>query len=462
MRQMLFAVLITVAAVWALEWQPEVRLTENNYSDYSFWSTQRRVAVDPQGRVHCVWYVMNSALGTYRFQVYYKRFYPGQGWTQDTMISFDLYNRNLNCKYPSLAIDSSGVVYAVWAAGGTDDADEYIYIKSCVPGGSGNDGWEESSRLISVSAPAVEKGCPTVASGPDGNIQVTWLEGVNIVHRERRDTVWLEPRVVEGGTNYKAYPAVAVGPDNRVHLVWYGREGVSGYYDVFYKVRTDTVWGATENVSQANRHQMYPSIAVNPVTGNPHILWQSYGTDNHRRIVHRFRTGAGWQLADTVSGTGDTLNQEPGQIVFTRNGMGYALWTGKSESSLVVVQVRCAERAVNGVWGHAYDVTRATNTRERPAVAAGNGGAPDDIVAIWTDYRDGNAEMYFASASPAQFIQEGVRFEPKTVPATLVSRNWSGFKGQLFDPLGRKVGQLKPGLYFLKNGADCYRLVVVK
>ena len=97
------ALALALAAGTATAWDPDVRLTNNAYSDFSYWSCQRRVAVDAAGRIHVVWYVMNSGLGTYKFQVYYKRFNPGTGWTQDTMLSADLYAANTHNKYPAIA-----------------------------------------------------------------------------------------------------------------------------------------------------------------------------------------------------------------------------------------------------------------------------------------------------------------------------------------------------------------------
>ncbi|MEO0050448.1 MAG: T9SS type A sorting domain-containing protein [candidate division WOR-3 bacterium] len=451
--QRFLAILVCVISglVFAAEWEPEIRLTNNNYSDYSYWSTQRRVVVDPQDRIHVAWYVMNSGLGTYRFQIYYKRYEPGSGWTNDTMISFDLYNQNLNSKHVSLACDSMGTIYAVWCSGPDDVTDEYIYLKTWSP----NNGWDENSRLLSVSGPNVVKECATVSVTPEGHIHVVWLEGTNIIYRERVDTCWRAPVVVEGGSNYKAYPAVAGGPDNKVHLVWYGREGTSGYYDVFYKVRTDTVWGQTENVSQGERHQMYPSIAVNPVTGNPHIFWQCYGaSDLVRRAVHRWRSPAGWQPTDTVSERNDTLDQEPGQIVFTPDGLGHAVWSGKSKSWPNITQIRYAERQPDGTWSAPVNITDTVNTKERPSIASGNGTAPNNIHAVWTDYRDGNAEIYYARARPSPGIGEikSQKLEFKQIITVIRGMLYlpEGTKGNpvsgvLFDALGQKVARLGPG-----------------
>ena len=459
MKQLILWLLIIVTSLTAADWQPEMRLTNNNYSDYSYWSTQRRIVVDPAGRIHVAWYVMNSELGTYRFQIYYRRYEPGWGWTDDTMISADLYNQNLNSKHVCLACDSAGTVYAVWTAGADDVTDEYIYLKTWSP----ESGWAAHSFLLSVSAPTITKECATVATTPDGHIHIIWLEGTAIVYREKIDTTWLPPVVVAGGNNYKAYPAVAGGPDNRVHIIWYGREGTSGYYDVFYRVRSDTGWGPVEEVSQGERHQMYPSIAVNPITGNPHVLWQCYGAqDLIKRIVHRWRDNQGWQQVDTVSGYNDSLDQEPGQIIFTSDGKGHAIWSGKTVYQSAIPQIRYAERSASGIWSVPVNVTDTTNSRERPSIASGNNTEPNNVYAVWTDYRDGNAEIYYAWATPSQSLTEqsgwaadrskGLTFVRDFI---LVPAEEAG--GMLFDISGNLILRLRPGRNTIQRlGAGVY------
>ncbi len=478
MKVAVLACLLPVIAAAAI-WDPAVRLTDNTWSDYSYWSCQRRIAVDPQGRVHVAWYAMNSGLGTYKFQVYYKRWTPAAGWSADTMISADLYAANQSCKYSSIAVDSTGRVWAIWASGPDDDAAEAIYAKSCVPGDSGNSGWDPVSRLLSTNGPEVDKNCPTIAATPGGRVHAAWLEGnyASILYRERIDTTWQTPVTVEGGSNYKAYPAIAAGPDNRLHLIWYGRPGSSGFYDVFYKSRTGTTWGATEEVSFGERHQMYPSIAVNPATGNPHVLWQCYTSGNYRRAVHAWRNSGGWQPADTLSESGDTLNQDMGQVVFTPDGVGHAVWYGKSPASPTLVQLRYAERSAAGTWSAPFNVTDTNGSKERPSIAAGNGVAPNDIHVILTDYLPGNAEIYYFHAAPGTWVQE--RSRPTTNGSRLAATVIRGVlnlpvssfvirNSSLVDAAGRRVldlrpgpndvSSLAPGVYFVQPGG---RVLVV-
>ncbi|UCG43237.1 MAG: hypothetical protein JSU73_01070 [candidate division WOR-3 bacterium] len=465
-------VLIAVLAATALaaEWDPETRLTDNSWPDYNFWSGQRRVAVDQAGRVHTVWYVMNSGLGTYRFQVYYKRFVPGSGWTADTMISADLYAESTFCKYPGVAVDSSGRVFAVWGAGSTDEGDDRVYVKTCLPEGSGNGGWDEASTELSTSGPSQEKACPNLAATPDGHVHAVWLETTTIVYRECIDSVWQGEVRLESGTGYKAYPVVAGGRDNTVHLGWYGRLGGSGFYDVWYKSRTDTTWNPTEEVSQGQRHQMYPSIAVNPVTGNPHMLWQCYEpTGNTRRVVHAWRTGSGWQPRDTVSEPGSEHEQGTGQLVFTQDGRGHAVWAGRSDAWPNVNQIRYSERDANGDWSAAVNVTDTSNTRERPSICGGSDSLPNDLHMVWTDYRMGNSEVYYAHANPSpQPVKERRRRTAcsSQLTASLVRGSLmlpGRQEAMLLDAAGSRViglhpgenpvSRLAPGVYFVLSAA---------
>ncbi|MEO0085030.1 MAG: hypothetical protein ABIK37_00175 [candidate division WOR-3 bacterium] len=454
----LIAVLLAgLAAACVYGWMPEARLTNNTYADYSYLGTQRRIVTDTEGRVHVVWYALNPQISTARLQLYYKRWYPEQGWTRDTMLSEDLLLMRTNSIHPSLAADSSGAVFAVWTGGADENASATVYLKRCIPTSSGNGGWESFAQVLSFNPPGVQKDCPTVTATPDGHIHVAWLEGTDVMYREWVDSTWEEPVVVPTGSFYASHPVLAAGRDNRLHLAWYGREGQTGYYRVFYKSRNGTRWGATEEVASTGRYQMYPSLAVNPLTNAPHLIWQSYpGTGTAGRIVHRWRSdSSGWRPADTLSERSDTHGQDFGQLVFTADGRAHALWTGYSTVELAPCQLRYSERSVDGRWSSPIDLTDTTGSREWPSVAAGGGAAPNEVHAVWTDYRDGNGELYFISTSVLTSVEEdspqsGPRISAPAIIARGVlslqqGKSGSGFKAVMLDAAGREVLRLRPG-----------------
>jgi len=299
-----------------------------------------------------------------------------------------------------------------------------------------------------------------------------------VAYRELIDTVWRAQVDLELNSNYKVYPAVAGGPDNSVHVVWHGRSGPSGYYNVWYKARNDTTWGAMENVSNGARHQMNPSVTANPVTSEPHVLWQGQDANGTGRAIHAYRTAAGWQPRDTVSEPGLEYGQGTGQIAFTPDGLGHAVWEGESDSSPTVGQIRYSRRSVMGTWSAPENITAATNTRERPSIAnGGNSASPFDLHLVWSDYRDGNSEMYYKHDSIVLAIGEGVRPAVwNTWPAASLVRGVLVLRGLgtrsglsdnpvmsravLLDAAGRKVielhagandvSRLAPGVYFVR------------
>jgi len=379
-------------------WDPDYRLTNNAYSDFNYWSCQRRVVQGPDGRVHVVWHVMNSGLGTYDFQVYYKRYNPGSGWSNDTMISEDLYLASTYNKYASVAVDSSGRVYVVWGNGPDDGADASIYVKTCMPTGTGNDGWDATSTQLGTAG-TVE--CPNVACTPDGHAHVTWKEGQAVAYREWDGSSWLTKTNIVTGWSYTAYPSVAGARDNSVHVAFYGRQGASGYYKIYYLARDAVgVWGSIENPSgTGGDHQMYQTLCVNPVNNEPHIVWQGDTEDAGYwyRIVHAWRTGGTWQV-DTVTETAiaDTVfDPAETQMSFTLDGTGHCVWSGRSALSPSGEQIRYRELSPAGVWGERVDLTSVAAAKERPSVVGGGDANPADIHVAWCDYRDGNSEMYY-------------------------------------------------------------------
>jgi hypothetical protein len=484
LRTTLLALLVCLAVEPAAAWDPDVRLTENSYSDFNYWSCQRRVAVDAEGRIHVVWYVMNSALGTYRFQIYYKRFNPGTGWTQDTMLSADLYAANTHNKYPAITVDESGRVTAVWGNDTSDAADAFVYYKTCLPEGNGNGGWDSVSRLLSDASTGYTRESPNLATTPDGRVHAVWLDVTPggsrcVAYRERVDTTWQAQVNLDLNGNYKVYPAVAGGPDSSVHVVWHGRTSPSGFYNIWYKARTDTAWGATENVSNGTRHQMYPSIAVNPVTAEPHVLWQGQNANSTERVIHAYRAAAGWRPRDTISEPGLEYAQGTGQIAFTADGLGHAVWEGKSDSSPIVGQIRYGRRTVAGTWSAPVNITDAVSSRDHPSIAnGGNSASPLDLHVVWSDYRDGNSEIYYKQDSTRTGLADVSRPPtPGSRPAATIVRgvlHLSGLgtrselpgnsvmsRAALLDAAGRKVldlhagandvSALAPGVYLIRE-----------
>jgi len=397
------------------EWQEDVRLTENEVADYTYAYGRQLVATDPSGRVHVVWMSYQSP-GEYSPQIYYKRYYPGSGWTNDTCISADLASSG-HSYYPALCVDSIGNVHAVWFFNKVSQVPKgyYIAYKKCTPTSSGNGGWDASSVRITEDTLRWYKFFPAIAASPNNRIHVVYYcyhptLGYAIGYKEKVGTTW-QPRVwVDSGGNnyYRWWPKVAADRNNNVHVTWFGYGGGS-FYQIGYRGRFSGSWGpVVADISRGSYHQMNPAIAVNLVSNNVHIVWQGYPANRRNyRIIHKERLGTG--VADTFQLVGDTVSEPNFSydqfnpcLAFTSDGSGHCVWYGNNSSSPRYFQIRYNERTPEGVWQTPMNLTAVTTSdRAYPSINnGGNGLVPDNLHVIWHDYRDGNWELYYKRGWP--------------------------------------------------------------
>ena len=66
-------------------WLPsDYRVTNNTRNDYFYYSNRDHIAVDSQFRLHVIWHQYNASS---RYDIHYCRYYPGTGWTSDTVLT---------------------------------------------------------------------------------------------------------------------------------------------------------------------------------------------------------------------------------------------------------------------------------------------------------------------------------------------------------------------------------------
>ena len=378
-------------------WDSEVALTDSAYDHYTDWSAQRNVAVGPDGRIHVVWTVEDYFLPK-TFQVFYKRYNPGSGWTQDTCISEDQMALNRHSRYPSLVVDRTGNVHLTWTSGGNDSAKNRVMYKRCTPAGSGNGGWQSSATLVSSDS-TEQKFTPDIACSPNGHVHVVWARqsgaSYGIHYRESTDggNNWQTEFVVFdtlASTADQISPTVAVANNNTVHVAWCGHPYFGEAMHLYYRKRINTTWFAREVIAFSSADYYEPSIACSPLTNNPHIVWRRwYGLDS-LQIVHSYWDNV-WQTVQAISGTPvDTFQMNP-QVAFTPDGSAHAVWRGRSVASPSIVQVRYAARSPAGAWSTPIDVsTGSLRSRDYPSIAA----LGHDLNVVWQDDRGTYQEVY--------------------------------------------------------------------
>ncbi len=379
-------------------WDAEVQLTDSAFDEYTQWSGQHNVVVDPSGRIHVVWTVEDYFLPV-PFQVFYKRYNPGSGWTADTCISEDLMARNLYCRFPSIVNDAGGDVHVVWVARGTAAADSCIYYKRCTPVGNGNGGWQDTALVI-TSLPATEsKLTPDIACSPNGHVHVVWSHTSTatngIRYRESTDggSTWLaEVAVFDTAMNgaNQVSPTVACAQNNTVHVAWCGHPYVGEAYHLYYRKRINTTWMPKEIVVGFTADQYEPSIVCNPLNNNPHIVCRRWYRSNWFQLTHTYWNNT-WRTPQVISGSDSAYSQYDPQLAFTADGSVHVVWAGGIPGP-TVKQIRYASRSPDSVWSSPASLTNATlRDRDYPSIAV----AGHDLHVVWQDDRGTYQNIYY-------------------------------------------------------------------
>jgi predicted neuraminidase len=135
-------------------WTPSQRLTWTSGTSYV-----PKIAVDPSGNVHVVWF--DDTPGKY--EIYHKRSTDGGGtWTTIQRLTWTLGES----WDPAMAIDSSGNLHVLWH----DDTpgNEEIYYKKSTDGGAA---WTTSQRLTWTPGDSL---VPEIAIDSSDNLHVLW------------------------------------------------------------------------------------------------------------------------------------------------------------------------------------------------------------------------------------------------------------------------------------------------
>ena len=246
------------------QWQPDVRLTNNDSSSVTSWSNARSVAASGD-TVHVVWYDHRDG----NDEIYYKRSTDnGATWGfLDTCLTDDPSVSN----YPSVAASGSGVI-AVWIdSRDTTPSWPKVFYKRSVNNGQT---WGADARLSDDSSSA---GHPSVTfSG--SVVQAVWADNRNgnpEIYTNRSNDgggSWGPDTRLTVNSYTQDDPSAAVS-GSYVHVVW--RDQRVGLHDeIYYKRSTTsgTTWGNDTLLSIGDAYgSSSPSISVSGSV--VHVAW---------------------------------------------------------------------------------------------------------------------------------------------------------------------------------------------
>lgn len=192
------------------------------------------IAATKNGVVHVVW--ADNRTGTY--QIWWKYFTPGVGWSADAQI----VNSPVTATAPSLAVTRSGRLHLVWRD--SRDGNNEIYYKQYVPG----PGWDAVDTRLTVNTASQIQ--PQADADPMDNVYVVWTDSrasasnPDIYYMERKAGVWgAETPLVYSATDptnsVQQYPGIVHDGIAELYVTWTDERlpaTIGKNKDAYYKV----------------------------------------------------------------------------------------------------------------------------------------------------------------------------------------------------------------------------------
>lgn len=222
-------------------WAAPVRI-----SDYAGMNVNAQwtafIAVDSDDYLHVVW--DGTATGYAFLQIWYTKY--TDSWSAPLRISTLATMATNNQRYPSIAVDSSDNLHAVWY-GSTDTYIDAIWYRKFIVG------WGAITRISTTER---VNQLPSIGVDSDDNLHVIWHAipatppNINRIWYSKYTTSWSAPIYIStyaGMVDYaQIYPSIAVDVQDYIHAVWRGK--ATGHIDfnkVWHALYTDS-WATPE------------------------------------------------------------------------------------------------------------------------------------------------------------------------------------------------------------------------
>lgn len=171
---------------------------------------------------------------------------------------------------------------------------------------------------------------------------------------------------------------------NTVHVVWFDYRHNNGIAEIYYKRSSDggLTWGADTRLTNNFSSDEFPSIAV---TGsNVHIVW----VHAQLNIYYKRSTDGGITWGATTNLTITSSNKWYPSMAVSGSNVNI-IWTDDIDLNYEIYYKRSLDNGVT--WGTNTRLTNNTAFSQYSSIAVSG----SDIHVVWSDLRDGNAEIYY-------------------------------------------------------------------
>jgi hypothetical protein len=294
---------------------------------------------------------------------------------------------------PSIGIDSSGNVYAVWEDYRTGGYD--IYASYLAHNGSAF----TTNVKINDDINPNKQSRPELAVEDDGTVHVVW--------EDERSGDWdiYYANSTDGGLTYTANlllttinktdwqnnPTIDVDSSGIVHVAW--EDNRDGNWSVYYASSAD---GFASNTKVSKNtlpgNQWSAALRVGD-TGTIHVAWEG-GSD----IYYARSTDGGLSFGSSIliNDDGGTASQGKASIAVEVGGIVHVAWEDTRNSDSDIYYARSTDDGLSFGTNVRINDDLTTEGQGTPSVAVEDG---EFVHIAWADARDGGWDIYF-TASP--------------------------------------------------------------
>jgi LPXTG-motif cell wall-anchored protein len=327
-----------------------------------------QIVVDSSGLATAVW---NQSGEDDEELIWTATSQSGEGWSNPRPLSVPGTISN----YPQLAVDSTGLVTAIWQS---DDGTDIIIQSSTSQNG------EDWSPIEDVSLTGGSAYYPAIALGPSGLAVAVWVlnDGNYTIQSSASLTVgeWSDPETLgEGNDSFVAKPQVKVDSTGRAIALWSSYE--ESIYTVEYATSPNGIedWTPSEPLSQPGADGTRPQITVDS-TDLFTAIWLRDDENGDDDIVQSSTSQGGGDWSETVNLTEPGQDAGLPQVAVDSTGLVTAIWRREDvNGDDDLIQVSTRSRA--GEWSSPIDLSEPGEPSFDPQVALDSSG---NATAIWS------------------------------------------------------------------------------
>lgn len=191
-------------------------------------------------------------------------------------------------------------------------------------------------------------------------------------------------------TNYplQSYTQNVAVSGNIIHVVWAKSQGV--FLEIFYKKTSDfgIIWSPDIRLAFISGTCETPKITV---SGNiVHVVWIDHRNGN-RQIYYMRSTNSGDNWSDAVRLINTNYDSDDPQLKCNGSNI-HLIWTDVRDGNAEIYYKNSSNSGMN--WGNDERLTNNSFNSIEPSLEINL----SDVHVVWKDYRDGNGEIYYKSS----------------------------------------------------------------